>query len=86
MANKINGTCTWGFMPLTWTSGWGSNTYNAFPSKHTNYLKSANEPLRFQVQWHFGNVDEGTEPSAGNSTSSGGDVLVMWLILYLTLK
>ena len=74
MANKINGTCTWGFMPLTWTSGWGANTYNAFPSKHTNYLKSVNDPLRFQVQWHFGNVDEGTEPSAGNATTSGSDV------------
>jgi|TARA_Y100000401_G_scaffold24126_1_gene16543 hypothetical protein len=74
MANKINGTCTWGIMPLTWSgTGWGSNTYNAFPSKHTNYLKSTNEPLRFQIQWFNGAMDEGTEPSAANSTTSGGD-------------
>lgn len=73
MAYKINGTCTWGIMPLTWSTGWGANTYNAFPLKHSNYLKSANETLRFQVQWIFGNIDEGTEPSAANATTSGSD-------------
>ena len=77
MAYNINGTCTWGIMPSPWSTGWGANAYNAFPLKHSNYLKSANETLRYQVQWFFGNIDEGTEPSAANydSTNQTGDVV-----------
>ena len=44
----INGTVSWGFQPLDWNN---SNLAGSFWDYRSNYLKSANDPLRYQVQW-----------------------------------
>jgi hypothetical protein len=42
-----------------------------------NYLKSANDQLRYQVQWMKAGLNEGVEPSAGNynDTNGKGDIV-----------
>ena len=70
----INGTASWGFQPLDFNS---SDLAGAFWLYRGNYLKSANDPLRYQIQWFSGGINEGEEPSAANwdSISSKGDVV-----------
>ena len=70
----INGTESWGFQPLDFDS---SNLAGAFWIYRGNYLKSANEPLRYQVQWFSGGINEGEEPSKlnWNSSANSGDVI-----------
>ena len=70
----INGTADWGFVPLDYSS---SNLSEAFYGSTANNLKSANDPLRYQVQWFSGGINESQEPSASNwdSATSSGDVV-----------
>ena len=44
----INGTVSWGIQPLDWNN---SNLAGSFWDYRGNYLKSANDPLRYQVLW-----------------------------------
>ena len=66
----INGTVSWQIQPLDWSS---SNLAGSFWSYRSNYLKSVNDPLRYQVLWNGAN--EGTEPSAANFSGGNGDVV-----------
>jgi hypothetical protein len=66
------GSVSWGIVPLN--SG-GSNLSSMSYDYRSNYLKSANDQLRYQVQWFGGGLNEGTEPSAGNWTGTAGDVV-----------
>ncbi len=60
----INGTVSWQIQPLDYNS---SNLAGSFWDYRGNYLKSVNDPLRYQVLWTDGStLTEGTEPSAGN--------------------
>ncbi len=61
MAN-ILGDAYWGFQPV----GDATNMIGAFYDYRTNYLKSANDPLRYQIQWFSGGINEGEEPSTVN--------------------
>ena len=69
---SINGSIDWGFQPVDFS---GSDLEGAFYSARANYLKSANDPLRYQVVWQSTNLTEATEPSINNSTSTSGDVV-----------
>jgi len=68
----INGTASWQIQPLDWNN---SNLAGAFWDYRSNYLKSVNDPLRYQVLWSSAGVTEGTEPSSGNFSSNNGDVV-----------
>ena len=69
---SINGTMDWGFQPLDYDS---SDLAGAFYGRMGNYLKSANDPLRYQIVWQSSGVTEATEPSAANGTATSGDVI-----------
>jgi len=70
----VNGTVSWQIQPLDWNN---SNLAGSFWSYRSNYLKSANDPLRYQVLWTSGGVNEGTEPSAANYSGSDGDLVAV---------
>ena len=83
MAVGINGIVQWQIQPLWWNS---SNLAGAFWNDRGNYLKSANDSLRYQVIWTNGTqVTEAIEPSANNftglasnnPTSGNGDVIAI---------
>jgi hypothetical protein len=69
----VNGSVSWQIQP-TDSSG-SSNLAGSFWDYRLNYLKSVNDPLRYQVLWTDSGVNEGTEPSAGNYTSPNGDLV-----------
>ena len=63
----LNGAVSWGIVPYNFNS---SNIATMSWDYRGNYLKSANDQLRYQVQWFDGNtINEGVE--AGNA----GDVV-----------
>jgi len=70
----VNGTVSWQIQPLDWSS---SNLAGSFWSYRANYLKSANDPLRYQVIWFGGGVNEGVEPSAANYSGGNGDLVAV---------
>ena len=59
MANYI-GSVSWGIVPLNWGN---SNLATMSYGYRGNYLKSANDQLRYQVQWFSGGINEGVEAS-----------------------
>tara|TARA_R110002020_G_scaffold56544_2_gene156428 strand:+ start:1158 stop:2954 length:1797 start_codon:yes stop_codon:yes gene_type:complete len=61
----------WGIVPLDWST---SNLATAFYENRGNYIKSANEPLRYQVVWS-GGLNEGEEPSAVRWSGGAGDIV-----------
>ena len=71
MANYL-GQLSWGIVPHNWNS---SNLATMSWDYRGNILKSANDQLRYQVQWFKGSMNEGTEPSAGNYTGGQGDIV-----------
>ena len=54
----INGAASWGIMPLAYN---GNNTATMSWDYRGNYLKSANDQLRYQVQWFYSGINEGVE-------------------------
>ena len=71
MANYL-GIVSWGIVPLNWSdSNLGSMSWDY----RANYLKSANDQLRYQVQWMKAGLNEGVEPSKLNYTGGKGDIL-----------
>ena len=68
----INGTINWQIQPLDFSN---SNLAGSFWNYRANYLKSVNDPLRYQVLWTSSGVTEGTEPSAANFSNNNGDVV-----------
>ena len=58
----LTGTVSWGIIPLN--SSDSSNLASMSWDYRANYLKSANDQLRYQVQWFYSNINEGVE--AGN--------------------
>ena len=72
MANYL-GSLSWGIVPLNWDS---SNLATMSWNYRANYLKSANDQLRYQVIWSgISGLNEGVEPSAGNYTGTKGDIV-----------
>ena len=60
----INGTASWGIVPLNYST---SNLATMSWDSRLNYLKSANDQLRYQVQWFYSGINEGVEVgSEGN--------------------
>ena len=85
---SINGSVTFGFQPTGYSS---DNVTQAFPNQEsrTNTLKSANDQLRYQVQWFNGtSINEGVEPSAANfnSTALTGDVVNIVFRVYSNVR
>jgi len=66
----INGQVEWQIQPFGWSN---SNLGGSFWGDTYNYLKSVNDPLRYQVLWNGAN--EGTEPSSGNYLNGNGDIV-----------
>jgi len=89
MAIGINGNVSWGIVPI---DGNSSNLAGTFYEYRFNNLKSANEPLRYQIQWTgISGLNEITEPSknnwTGSSPSSGtgnGDIVNVIFEVYTT--
>ena len=71
MANYL-GNLSWGIVPLNWGT---TNLATMSWDYRSNYLKSANDQLRYQVQWVKSGLNEGVEPSAGNYTGGKGDIV-----------
>ena len=71
MANYL-GTLSWGIVPLNWDA---TNLATMSWDYRANFLKSANDQLRYQVQWVKSGLNEGVEPSAGNYTNGKGDIV-----------
>lgn len=69
---SINGEMAWGFQPVDYNN---SDLAGAFWQRRGNHLKSANDPLRYQVVWKSTNLTEATEPSISNATATSGDVV-----------
>ncbi len=65
MAIGYNGNVSWGIVPFGFS---GSNLSGTFWERTQNYLKSANDPLRYQVQWMGSGVNELSAPSKDNCT------------------
>jgi hypothetical protein len=59
---ELNGIVSWGIVPLDTDNS--SNLASMSWDYRSNYLKSANDQLRYQVQWFYSNINEGVE--AGN--------------------
>ncbi len=57
--NGGNGSLSWGIVPLNWNS---TNLATMSYGYRSNYLKSANDQLRYQIQWFYAGNNEGTEP------------------------
>ena len=74
MANYL-GSVSWGIVPLN--SNNSSNLASMSWEYRRNYLKSANDQLRYQVQWMSTGLNEGIEPSKDNydSTTQDGDIV-----------
>mgnify|MGYP003148412102 CR=1 FL=1 len=54
----LTGVVSWGIVPLNWD---GSNLATMSWDNRGNYLKSANDQLRYQVQWFYSGINEGVE-------------------------
>ena len=84
----VNGQTSWGFQPV----GYGiDNLTPAFPRQESrqNTLKSANDHLRYQVQWvngSYGSLNEGIEPSKLNYSAGNGDLVNVVFSIYATVK
>ena len=57
--NGGSGSLSWGIVPLDWSS---SNLATMSYGYRSNYLKSTNDQLRYQIQWFYAGNNEGTEP------------------------
>jgi len=68
----INGSVSWQIQPLDYSN---SNLAGSFWDYRGNYLKSVNDPLRYQVLWNNGSLTEGQEPSAGSFSGGNGDLV-----------
>ena len=68
----VRGLVSWGIQPLDWNN---SNLAGAFWANRGNYLKSVNDPLRYQVQWFVSGLNGGVEPSAENFSNNAGDIV-----------
>ena len=68
----INGYMSWQIQPFGDNN---SNLGGSFWGDTYNYLKSVNDPLRYQILWTDSGVNEGTEPSAANYSGGDGDVV-----------
>ena len=68
----INGQVQWQIQPFGYSN---SNLAGSFWGNTYNYLKSVNDPLRYQVLWTNGTLTEGQEPSAGSYLNGNGDVV-----------
>ena len=57
MADYV-GVVSWGIVPLEFTD---SNLATMSYNYRSNYLKSANDQLRYQIQWFYSGINEATE-------------------------
>ena len=68
---RLDGNLTIGFCP---TNIAGTNLAGSFNSngaiQRANHLKSVNDPLRYQIQWHPSGYTEATESTSANYDSS----------------
>ena len=69
----INGQLNWGIQPIDYVN---SDLEGTFYEHRNNFLKSANDPLRYQLQWTgVSGLTEAVEPSLDNYSSGNGDVV-----------
>ena len=75
---RASGNLTRGFTPFNTAGSTLSGAFGANGSiQRANILKSVNEPLRYQIQWHPTGYTEATEPTKANYDSSNqtGDLV-----------
>ena len=61
----INETATWGFQPMNFSNYTLADTFFEY---RQNFLKSANDPLRYQIQLFNGAMTEATPATAVGDT------------------
>jgi hypothetical protein len=71
MANYL-GQLSWGIVPF---NGDTTNLATMSWDYRGNFLKSANDQLRYQVQWMKSGLNEGVEPSKLNFSGGKGDIV-----------
>ena len=69
----INGSIEFSLQPLNADNA--SSQAGAFWDFRNNYLKSANDQLRYQIQWTNAGLTEVVEPSKNNFANSNGDIV-----------
>ena len=76
----INGSVTWGIMPIWYTGGGGihANMNIMQYGSGGNYVNSANRPLRYQVVWSGTGIDENYQATAA------GDIVNIVFRVYAT--
>ena len=79
----INGIATWGIVPSENDS---SSLATMSWNYRDNYLISANNQLRYQVQWFFGSINEATEASALNAVVNGSGVTTAGDVINVVFK
>ena len=77
------GNTSWGIQPIDWDS---SNMAGAFWLPRGNVLKSANDPLRYQLVWSKAGLTEAIEPSAANGTSTTGDIVYIKFLVEVCMN
>tara|TARA_R110000737_G_scaffold266921_2_gene274496 strand:- start:47 stop:1813 length:1767 start_codon:yes stop_codon:yes gene_type:complete len=77
----INGSVEWGIVPLNWD---GTELATMAHNYRSNYLVSANNPIRYQIIWNSGSMSEDKEPSPLNYSGSNGDVVNVIFDIYAT--
>ena len=79
----INGAVSWGIVPAEDNT---SNLATMSWDYRANYLKSANDQLRYQVQWFSSSINEATDPSAGNAVVNGSGVTTAGDVVNVVFK
>tara|TARA_R110000772_G_scaffold174644_1_gene286502 strand:+ start:29 stop:1837 length:1809 start_codon:yes stop_codon:yes gene_type:complete len=79
----INGAVSWGIVPAEDNN---SNLATMSWDYRANYLKSANDQLRYQVQWFSSSINEATDPSAGNAVVNGSGVTTAGDVVNVVFK
>jgi len=69
----INGSIQFSLQPLNTDNA--SGQAGAFWDFRNNYLKSANDQLRYQIQWTNSGLTEVVEPSKNNFANNDGDIV-----------
>lgn len=77
----INGNVKWGIVP---TNVYSSELREMSFTYRSNYLISANNPMRYQIIWNDSSVTEDVEPSPLNFSSNKGDIVNVIFDVYAT--
>ena len=77
----VNGNLSWGIVPLGWST---DNVAGSFPNVY-NYVNSANEPMRYQIQWANA-LNEDENASAADFLNGSGSLIKVVFDVQITME